>query len=29
MIEAESEEKMKRHAEAIAGAIQQTLGSHT
>jgi phosphoglucosamine mutase len=27
MIEAESEQKMKRHAEAIATAIQQTLGS--
>src|SRR6266850_19628 len=27
MIEAESEEKMKRHAEAIAGAIQRALGT--
>jgi len=27
MIEAESEEKMKRHADAIAGTIQRTLGA--
>jgi len=27
MIEAESEEKMKRHSEAIAGAIQRALGA--